>query len=223
MWRYLLFLVCLAAWGQSVELGVIGGVPFTAAFETGKDPYSHFCNYAGAASATRRYTVGPEFRISLPRGLSVSTGALFKRLGYDSYSETACFAVYTRSIQNSWEVPVMVAYTLPRHLPGRPYVTAGPSFRASTNVSLTGFSISPGGYNPNVNPSATSSALVDSRSHIGLAVGVGVEAGTGRLRIRPEVRYTRWAPSTDQLALTSVLQSNQNQVELLLRFGFRVR
>src|SRR5690242_8796025 len=70
VWQYRLCLVCLVsvAWGQSITLGVIGGVPVTEAYETGTGLYPHFCNYAGASSATRRYTVGPELRISLPHG-----------------------------------------------------------------------------------------------------------------------------------------------------------
>jgi hypothetical protein len=219
VWRYSVVLVCLAAvaWGQSVELGVIGGVPVTEAYETGTGLYPHFCNYADATSATRRYTVGPEFRISLPHGFGVAAGALYKRLGYDDYLEVACLAVYTRSIENSWEFPVLASYRLPRHLPGTPYVAAGPSFRATTNVSLTGYETYPGGYTPN-----SPYALVDRRSKVGFAAGFGGEANAGRLRIRPELRYTRWAASTNEPGASNVLQSNQNQVEFLLSFSIRV-
>lgn len=225
VWRWLAVLVCLAAvgWGQSVELGVIGGVPATEAYETGTGLDPHFCNYADASSATRRYTVGPEFRISLPLGFGAAAGALYKRLGYDDYSEEACLGFYTRSIENSWEFPVMATHRLPRRLPGSPYVAAGPSFRTTTNVSLTGYETYPGGYTPNVNPSTSPIALVDRRSKVGFAVGLGGEAKAGRLRIRPELRYTRWAASTNQLGASNVLQSNQNQVEFLLSFGIRVR
>ena len=225
MWRCLAVLVCLAArgWGQSIEIGVIGGIPVLEAYETGTYLYPHLCNTANATSATRRYTVGPEFRVSLPRGFGVTADALYKRLGYDDYSEAACLAVYTRSIANSWEVPVMATYRLPGRLPGTPYVAAGPSFRATTNVSLTGYETYPGGYNPNVNPSTITSALVESRSKVGFAAGLGGEAKAGRLRIRPELRYTRWRASTNSLGMPNVLQSNQNQVEFLLSFGIRVR
>jgi hypothetical protein len=135
-------------WGQSVELSVIGGVPVTEAYETGTG-YPHLCNYAGANSATRRYTVGSGFRISLPHGFGVAAGVLYERLGYDDYYENACLATYTRAIENSWEFPVLAAW--------------------------------------------------------------------------PEMRYTRWEASTNALGEPNVLQSNQNQVEFLLGFGFRVR
>jgi hypothetical protein len=225
VWQYSVVLVCLAAVGrgQSVQLGVIGGVPITDAYETGAGSYPHFCNYAGASSATRRYTVGPEFRMGLPHGFGVAAGALYKRFGYDDYSEVACLAVYTRSIGNSWEFPAMATYRLPSQLPGRPYVAAGPSFRSTTDVSLTGYETYPGGYTSNIQPSTTPNALVDRRSKVGFAAGLGGEAKAGRLRIRPELRYTRWAASTNELGVSNVVQSDQNQVEFLLSFGIRVR
>jgi hypothetical protein len=222
--RYSVVLVCLMAvgWGQSIEFSVIGGVPVTEAYETGTG-YPHLCNYTGANSATRRYTVGSGFRISLPHGFGVAAGVLYKRLGYDDYYENACLATYTRAIENSWEFPVLAVYRLPGHLPGAPYVAGGPSFRATTNISLTGYQTYPGGYKPNVNPATDSEALVDRRSKVGFAAGLGGEVKAGRLRIRPELRYTRWEASTNALGESNVLQSNQNQVEFLLGFGIRVR
>ena len=225
MWRSLAVLAGLAAVGrgQSVELGITSGIPVTEVYQTGTGLYPHLCNYADANSATRRYTVGPQFRISLPRGLGLSAAALYKRLGYDSDWEVACYAVHTRSIDNSWEFPVLATYRLPRHLPGAPYVAAGPSFRATANVSLTGYAIYPGGYTPNLNPATSPSALLDHRSKVGFAVGFGGEARAGRLRIRPELRYTRWAVSQDPPRSSGALQSNPNQVELLLSFGVKLR
>ena len=225
MWRYFAVLSCLAVagWGQSIELGVTGGVPVTETYVTGNGLSPHFCNYAGANSKTRRYTVGPEFRISAAHGFGVTASALYKRLGYDSYFESACLAVYTRSIENSWEFPLMVTHRLPWRLPGSPYVAAGPAFRATTRVSLTGYETFPGGYNPNVNPATDPNALVDRRSKVGFAAGLGGEAKAGTLRIRPELRYTRWAASSNRAGVSGVIQSNQNQVEFLVSFGIRVR
>ena len=117
----------------------------------------------------------------------------------------------------------MATYRLPRHLPGTPYVAAGPSFRVTTNVSLTGYATYPFGYTPNLNPATSPSALLDHRSKAGFAAGFGGEARAGRLRIRPEVRYTRWAVSHNSPGSSGVLQSNPNQVELLLSFSVKLR
>jgi hypothetical protein len=190
-------------------------VPVTQAFVTGSQ-FFYFCNYQEAASATRRYTIGPELRISLRHGLGIAAGALYKRLGYDSASEFACADVHTRAIENSWEFPILATYRLPGRLPGRPYVSAGPSFRLATNASLTGYEVYPGGYATLPDPTQSPSALVNHRSHSGVAVGVGWEARLRRLRIRPQVRYTRWRADAQQL---DALHSNQNQVDLLVGFG----
>jgi hypothetical protein len=205
-------------WGQSVEVGSVGGVPLTRAFDMAPR-LIYFCHYEGATSATRRYIVGPEVRLSLPLGLGVEAGALYKRLGYDSVFELACNSVYARSIENSWEFPVLATYRLPGHVPGAPFVSAGPAFRFATNVSLTAYATYPGGSTSVPDP-RNSTALLDHRSHAGVAAGVGCEPRAGRLRIRPEVRYTRWAPDSPQ---SRALHSNQNQVELLVGFGVMVR
>ena len=202
------FWFCLAAvgWGQSVEVGVIGRVPVTEAYETG----DWFIPALLQTMAMRVQRHG-----GIPSGRSSG-------FRYHTAS-VAAGALYTRSIENSWEFPVLAAYRLPGHLPGTPYVAAGPSFRATTNVSLTGHETYPGGYTPNVSPSTSPYALVDRRSKVGFAAGLGGEAKAGRLRIRPELRYTRWAASTNALGVSNVLQSNQNQVEFLLSFGIRMR
>lgn len=205
-------------WGQSVEIGVTAGAPLTESFVTEKQ-FAPFCHAEEATSATRRYTVGPTLRISLTHGLGITTGALYKRIGYDSLYGTACEYVYTRAIENSWEFPVLVTYRLPGRLPAAPYVAAGPAFRFTTNVSLTAYAIDPAGYAIIADPAKYPFALVDYRSEVGFALGLGGELRAAHLRIRPELRYTRWAADSVQ---SNSLRSNPNQVELLVSFGVLV-
>jgi hypothetical protein len=193
-------------------------VPLTQAFDM-PPRQIYLCNFEGGTSATRRYIVGPEVRLSLPLGLGVEAAALYKRLGYDSVFELASNSVSARSIENSWEFPVLATYRLPGHLPGAPFVSAGPAFRFATNVSLTAYGTYPGG-SASVPDPRNSTALLDHRSHAGIAAGFGGELRAGRLRIRPEVRYTRWAADSPQ---STALQSNRNQLELLVGFGVMVR
>src|SRR5579883_920713 len=196
-----IFLVWVATvWGQSVELGVAGGVPLTSALVTGQEA-PHFCYVEEATSATRRYTVGPMLRISLLHGLGFEGGALYKRLGYDSLSQVACLAVFTRGIYNSWEFPLLGTYRLPGHLPGAPFLSGGPSFRSMANASLTAHETYPGG-----SAVISDSTSVLDRSHAGLAVGIGGEVRAERLRITPELRYTRWRADPSQIECP-VLQS----------------
>ena len=200
-----------------VDVGFVGGMPLTTAFATGKQQ-PHFCYDEEATSATRRYTVGPELRLAWPHDFGIEIDALYKRLGYDSVFDVGCDSVYTRSIQNSWEFPVLVTHPLPRRLPGALYLTGGPSFRIANDVSLTAYATYPGGYMVIPNP-RNSTALIDHRSQMGIAAGLGGESRLGRLRIRPELRYTRWRADSPQ---SNTLHSNQNQLELLVGFGVAV-
>ncbi len=68
----------------------------------------------------------------------------------------------------TWEFPVLAKYKL-TYRSVRPFLEAGPSFRASGNLN---------GAKP---------------AHYGLTAGAGVEAHAFRLAIAPTIRYTRWA------------------------------
>ncbi len=90
----------LACWSQTVDIGVKAGVPLSDAFET--QSQFHICFGAGATSATRRYTIGPMVRVFLPAGFAVEFDALYKRLGFNSNTEQACFSEETHAVANSW-------------------------------------------------------------------------------------------------------------------------
>ena len=60
-----------------------------------------------------------------------------------------------------------------------------------------------------------------SRSHYGAVLAAGAEIPLGTARLAPELRYTRWAASAGQM--NSSLQSNQNQLEVLLGVMWKVK
>lgn len=180
----------------------------------------HFCSGEGATSATRRYTVGPMLRISLPHGVGLEFDGLYKRLGYDSISETACMAYYTRVIENSWEFPVLGTFHFLRRLPLKPYISGGPSFRMASTSAISANRSYPGGGGPVSDPANNPFVLLAHRSEAGAAVGVGGEVHAGPLRISPELRYSRWMADVPQ---DPSLHGNQNQLELLVGFSVRVR
>ena len=105
--------------------------------------------------------------------------------------------MHTRGIPRSsfsvvtWEFPILAKYRFSL-LHRRPLVEAGPSFRATGNLN-------------DIHP-----------SHYGFTAGAGVEGQTGRLRIEPAVRYTRWAQDRP---LRSDIRTKTDQLELLV--GFR--
>jgi len=125
MLKFLLFAyIPLACCGQTVEIGVRAGVPLMQAFETGSEFHIDFGE--GATSATRRYTVGPMWRVSIPHGFGVEFDVLYKRLGFDDVQKNLGVAYYyTRAIANSWEFPVLGTYRFLARLPVKPYVSGG--------------------------------------------------------------------------------------------------
>jgi hypothetical protein len=210
-----------ATWGQSFELGVTGGVPVTQAFESGPKVYATPAYLSATDTAVRRYTIGPNLKIGLTHGLGLELGSLYKRAGYDSAQGYSFTYFYGRAIESSWDLPVLVTYRLPIPWKVRPYVAGGPGFRILTRDSLTAYETNPGSYGPTPVPaSAFSFVAVANRSEIGGAVAVGAEFRPGPLRISPELRYTRWRADAPE---GFTVHGYQNQVEVLVTFGVRVR
>jgi hypothetical protein len=76
-------------------------------------------------------------------------------------------------------------------VPLQPFIKAGPSFRATGNL--------------NSNP-----------SHLGVSAGVGFDVPFGRLKLSPEVRYTRWERDSHPLTIAS----RPDQLELLVGLSY---
>jgi hypothetical protein len=89
-----------------------------------------------------------------------------------------------------WEFPILAKYRLPLHAV-KPYIAAGPSFRA------------------------TSSSLGKYMSGTGISAGIGIETRVGPLLVAPEVRYTHWG-ADGAYASPNHLTSYSNQVEFLM-------
>jgi len=73
-WMAIGVLTGCACCGQSLSIGVIGGV-------RGTDDLTG----PGATSASKRYAVGPALDIGLPRGFGLEADALYRREGYHSF------------------------------------------------------------------------------------------------------------------------------------------
>lgn len=95
----------------------------------------------------------------------------------------------------SWEFPVMAKYKLFGG-PLRPYVEGGLVFSRLTGV--------------------TNGSLLNHRSNYGIALGAGLEIHALVLRISPEIRYDGFAFRN----FTGLVESNRNQVALLVGIGF---
>ena len=195
-----------ACYGQSFSLGVVGGGRLT-------DDLS-----GNVPSESKRYVVGPMAEIGLPFGLSLEVDALYRREGYTSFSGFIGDE-WQRERANSWEFPILLRYEL--HFPVvKPFVEAGYAPRVIDGAIDTSFGAchEPGECVP---PQQIHNGADWNSSH-GVVFGGGVQVGLGRLRISPEVRYTRWSNAVVNAGGSLPVQSAQNQVDALVGIGWKM-
>lgn len=171
------------AFGRKIWLGLIGGVPLTNDFRPAS-PDSPAYTGESRRFADFRSVAGLMAEVEFARNVSVEVNGLYRRLHFENAPEVVV----------TWQIPVLAKYTW-NLTPVRPFLEAGPSFRAAGNLNYT-------------NP-----------SRVGLTVGTGGEMCWRWLRITPTLRYTRWAE--DSLArYASQNMTKRDQVELLFGFSF---
>lgn len=137
------------------------------------------------------------------------------------YHDTVYYT--SRERDNDWEFPVLLKHKL--RLPVlHSFVEAGVAPRTiggrvagTSQLSLT---------TPASTPPVGPSVPVSYSPSVGFVAGGGVEFNPGRLRVAPQVRYTRWAAApVDGLfySLGSTYSSNQNQLDLLVGVSWKVK
>jgi hypothetical protein len=151
-----------------------------------------------SSRASRNYLIGPTVEVHLPLGISVEADALYRKqsqpgvllaiVGLNSLLAPPIPHDYT-----SWEFPVLGKYRFNAPIV-RPFIAAGPSFRA------------------------VESPLNHYWSKAGATAGVGVEGKLLHLRIAPEVRYTHWGKDSGDARL--FFASKRNQAEFLIGLAF---
>ncbi|MGA2184215.1 MAG: hypothetical protein ABSH47_14425 [Bryobacteraceae bacterium] len=205
-WFSIFFLSACACYGQSLLLGVKGGVRITDDI-TGN-----------ATSESKRYVAGPMIELQLPLGLGVEVDALYRREGFfasSNYVEPSS----ERERANSWEFPILLKYRLAFPVV-KPYIAAGYAprmisggidFNGRTCNTVTGACTS---YSDHTGTNWNT-------SH-GLVVGGGVQMGIHSLRLSPEVRYTRWGNAAINVLAHESFQSTQNQIDVLLGIAWKV-
>ena len=106
-------------------------------------------------------------------------------------------------------------------LPGaEPYAGIGFAFRrTSGSTASTGSTLNP---QTGVRQSFSSTTPWAAELSYGLVVAGGVEFQVGRVRIAPEVRYTRWDRDVINAAGSQgyFVSSGLNQVQVLVGFSF---
>jgi hypothetical protein len=188
-----LFLGTAASGQHLLSFGIKGGLPLTDAFSDfsfmGVDVNSH------SFSASKHFVIGPTVELRLPLGFSVEADALYRPLNLTIDTHTLPLpSTHSSTDITSWEFPILAKYHFLHTPVVKPYVEAGPIFRAAGSQ---GSHLSGGGF----------------------AMGGGVDLKLPVVRVTPEIRYSRWAGDAP---LTSVFPSpsNLNQAEFLVGVSF---
>ena len=152
-------------------------------------------NPSDRADQSRKYIVGPAVEVGFANRFGIEADALYSRFG----TSASGFAIRG----NTWEFPVLGKYYFATKSSAvRPFASAGAAFRniwfdSASRRGRTG-----------------QDRRIDSTEPAtGAVVGGGAAFQLWRLKLAPEVRYTRWGglnyPAT-----------NSNQAQLLLGIHF---
>jgi Outer membrane protein beta-barrel domain len=180
------FAAALAAPAQIVSFGVKAGLPLSTA------PFGPSVEH-GRHTETGRWAVGPTVEFHVTPALSIEAEALYRAYnvtGGGSVPSTVAFdSSYSyRDEVKAWDFPLLLKYRF-LHGPIRPFVDAGLSLThesVDVTTSCLGPSCIPYGY---LIPQAGTSTV--KRNRRGDVAGGGVEFRYGKVKIAPEVRYTR--------------------------------
>ncbi|MGA2881804.1 MAG: porin family protein [Bryobacteraceae bacterium] len=200
-----IFLLSQAAFAQPVSIGIRGGVPFTGAFSD-VTTSSSGSEFVRQFSASDEYLIGPMVELHLPLGFSVEADALYHPLDLTQEINNGTSTFRNSTLISSWEFPILAKYHFLPFPLLKPYVEAGPSFRA------------------------TGGAVSNYLSKAGFTVGAGVEIKFRRLHLEPELRYIRWGADANltygqtitgvPAPATNLAASNLNQVQFLVGIAF---
>jgi len=211
----------LTAPAQTFSFGVKAGAPMTNALAYDNGPYSMV--------DTGRWTVGPTAEVRLFSHLSFEADALFRGYRFQSVggasilSGTALVPITVAPVSTSffrqntkeWDFPLLLKY---RFQAGtvHPFVDGGYEFAHAssdfTNSCLSGSNtcptVGPGSSVSSVGSASSQNSYSSSVNRHGPAAGVGIEFKFGKIKISPEVRYTRLS------------RPNVNEVTVLAGFTF---
>jgi hypothetical protein len=202
---------------QEFRFGLKGGVPLTAYFDTGVFPVRG--GILEFSAATRRYTLGPSVEWRLTPRIGLEFDALYRRFGYVRNENTSVSGTTIRSsyeVQgNSWDFPLMAKYR--RDARVAPYAAGGFVLRYIGAGRARGTSMVQTG-------ETTITTPIDSEDGVqlfapGATAAVGIEFGWTRIRVLPEVRYSRWG--TTNISGPLHLKANQIDFVVGLLFGSR--
>jgi len=219
LWTITLLFCLEAAAAEPIGVGIKIGVPVTENLQAGNGRVTH--ESFSSSTTTRRYTLGLTASIRLPARLGVEVDALYRRVNYDSFnvidessSDGGTISSWSSAACNRLDFPVLLRWSPGRRL----YLTGGPVFavyygfdqRTHTirNLQVAGYS----------EAFTTTSEPFEHGVSKGATFGVGFDAPVGRVRLKPELRYTHWISAAFENV--TLPQPTINEAEFLLGVEF---
>jgi hypothetical protein len=199
-WLSFMSLAC----GQQIYFGVVGGTNVTANFprtdyttpaDSFGDPTTRFQFQTG----NRSLVLGLSAEARLSEKFSIEANALRRPMNstiiYTAFpaGSPAVTTIYHYTEVEAWEFPLLLKYGLPSWRSAHPFLAAGPEFRSQQNAGAT------------------------ELTQTGVSVGAGVSFDVGRIRIAPQLRYTRWA----EKSIFPKYATKPDQLEFLAGIAYR--
>lgn len=178
--------------GDFFAFGARAGVPLTDAFDQFTTPGFSFEN------AIKRFTIGPSGEILLPFGLGFEADLLYRKTDMNVTRTDGDSSVTQEKSVSVWEIPLLAKFRFPGPVV-KPYVSGGGSYRSFGTLPTLVTNLKDSGW--------------------GFVLGGGVEFKIKRVRISPEIRFTRWG-SGQKSDNDTLLTFNRNQFDFLVGVTF---
>lgn len=201
-----------------VSATIASAQPFTAGIKIGgpvSDAFKILDSQSVTAASGGHFIIGPTAEVHLPFGFGIEVDALHRSVSYayagKSYPLRSPVGVLfgAATSAGSWEFPVLAKFRggLPLL---KPYGVAGLSFNHLSGVKQV-FTA----------PFQTLNDVSHS-TNAGFVLGGGLEIKVLKLRLSPEIRYTRWGLANFDATNTlgSFLKSTKNQADVLVGITF---
>ena len=139
---------------------------------------------------SKRYTFGPSIEIRVLGWLTLEADALYRS------------AEYSTATGSTWEFPLLAKHVRGKG-PVRPFMNGGFSFHRLSGLKQFVGTLGAG-----------------DRTNTGAVTGGGLELHLPRVKISPEIRYTRWGTRNIIPAALTQFISNRNQAVFLIGITF---
>jgi hypothetical protein len=192
------------ACGQRLWFGLVGGTNVTANFPrtdytTPADSFGNPASRFQFLTGNRSLIIGLSAEAHLFESFSIEVDVLRRPMNstiiytrFPAGSQAVTSTLRFTEVE-AWEFPVLLKYGLPSRWAGHPFLAIGPEFRSQQNAGAT------------------------ELTQTGISAGAGASFNMGRIRIGPQVRYTRWS----EHSIYPKYATKPDQLEFLAAIAYR--